>query len=47
MDSVCVFCLGVFAPDTVVCPTCYDYKGMMPIDNAKEYLGDSWIEVED
>lgn len=45
MDSVCVFCMGVYAPDTVICPTCYDYKGLMPFDKAEEYLGEK-IEVD-
>lgn len=37
-DVMCVFCEGVFTSDTFVCPTCNEYKGLMPIGQAVEYL---------
>ena len=39
MDVVCVFCEGIYAPDTVICHNCEDYKGIMPMDKAEAYLG--------
>lgn len=38
MDKMCVYCEGVFTSDTFVCPTCNELDGMMPLDNAIEYL---------
>jgi hypothetical protein len=38
MDKMCVYCEGVFTSDTVVCPNCNEYDGLMPLDNAIEYL---------
>ncbi len=43
MDLVCVFCEEVFSEDTVVCPNCTDYKGLMPIAEASEIY--DFIEV--
>lgn len=39
MDVMCVFCESVFASDTYVCSWCDEYKGLMPLDRAVEYLG--------
>ena len=39
MDTVCVFCMGVFVGDTIFCVNCDDYKGLMPFHKAEEYLG--------
>jgi hypothetical protein len=38
MDKMCVYCESVFTPDTIVCPNCGEYDGMMPLGNAIEYL---------
>jgi hypothetical protein len=38
MDKMCVYCEGVFTDDTIVCPNCSEYDGMMPLENAIEYL---------
>jgi hypothetical protein len=35
---MCVYCEGLFTSDTVVCPNCDEYKGMMPVSQAVEYL---------
>lgn len=37
-DLMCVFCEGVFTDTTYVCPNCDDYKGLMPIGKAIDYL---------
>lgn len=38
MDRMCVYCSGVFTPDTFVCPNCSEYDGMMPLNEAIPYL---------
>ena len=38
MDVMCVFCQGVFSPDTYVCGFCNEYKGLMPLNEAVDYL---------
>jgi hypothetical protein len=38
MKVMCVFCEGVFDGDTMVCPECKDYKGLMPLGSAITYL---------
>jgi len=38
MSKMCVFCLGVYESDVVVCPECNDYKGMTPLGEAITYL---------
>lgn len=37
MDVMCVFCEGVFV-EVYVCPNCDEYKGLMPLTQAIEYL---------
>lgn len=37
---ICVFCLNEYPEDTFVCPECNEYKGLMPINEAREYLQD-------
>lgn len=38
MDKMCVYCESVFTSDTIVCHNCNEYDGMMPLENAIEYL---------
>ena len=38
MDKMCVYCEGVFTSDTIVCPNCNEYDGMMPLESAIDYL---------
>jgi hypothetical protein len=38
MDLMCVYCESVFSPDTYVCSYCDEYKGLMPLKDAVEYL---------
>lgn len=35
---MCVYCEGVFTSDTVVCPTCDELDGLMPLASAITYL---------
>lgn len=35
---VCVFCTELYPSDTIVCPACNEYKGMMPVSQAVPYL---------
>lgn len=37
-DVMCVYCLGVFAESTAVCPECDEYDGIMPLQKAVRYL---------
>lgn len=30
-DVVCVYCEGIFVADTVVCPNCDEYNGLVPL----------------
>jgi hypothetical protein len=46
MKTICVFCLNIWE-DVVVCPDCNEYKGLMPIEDAKEYLGEDFPENEE
>lgn len=39
-ESICVFCLNIV--NDVVCFECDDYKGLMPIKQAKAYLGEDF-----
>ena len=41
-ESVCIFCLSIV--NDVVCFECNDYKGLMPIGEAKTYLGEEFPE---
>ena len=38
MDKMCVYCESVFTSDTIVCPNCNEYDGMMPLEKAIDYL---------
>jgi RNA polymerase subunit RPABC4/transcription elongation factor Spt4 len=44
MDKMCVYCEGIFSPDTYVCSTCDEYKGLMLLVDAVEYLGLDYSE---
>jgi hypothetical protein len=35
---MCVYCEGVFTADTIVCPNCDEYKGLVPLSQGIEYL---------
>lgn len=37
-DVICVYCEGVYTSDTVVCPICNEYDGMMPLSDGIKYL---------
>ena len=41
-DSLCVFCLNIVNDYT--CFECNDYKGLMPLTEAKAYLGEDFPE---
>ena len=34
--TVCVYCYGYYPKGTAVCPTCYEYDGMMTVEEAKK-----------
>ena len=38
MDVMCIFCEALFPLDTYVCSVCDEYKGLMPLKVAVEYL---------
>ncbi len=38
MDKMCVYCESVFTSDTIVCHNCNEYDGMMPLEQAIDYL---------
>ena len=38
MDLMCIYCESVYTSDTVVCHSCNEYKGLMPLDSAIDYL---------
>jgi hypothetical protein len=38
MDKMCVYCESVYSPDTIMCHWCDEYKGLMPLEDAIEYL---------
>jgi hypothetical protein len=38
MDLMCIYCEGVYTSDTIVCHNCNEYKGLMPLDSAIDYL---------
>jgi|AntAceMinimDraft_12_1070368.scaffolds.fasta_scaffold66118_3 hypothetical protein len=42
VESVCVFCLNIV--NDFVCFDCNDYKGLMPLPEAKVYLGEDFPE---
>ena len=37
-DVICVYCSGVYVDGTIVCPSCNEYDGMMPLSKGIEYL---------
>ena len=39
MDSVCVYCSVITDGWNRFCPSCKDYKGMMPLPQAVEVYG--------
>ena len=41
-ESVCVYCLNIV--NDYVCPHCNEYDGLMPLDQAKSYLGEDFPE---
>lgn len=41
-EQVCVFCMNLV--NDYVCHDCNDYKGLMPIRDAKRYLGEDFPE---
>lgn len=41
-EQICVFCLNIV--NDYVCHDCNDYKGLMPIPQAKSYLGSDFPE---
>ena len=48
MDNICVFCMGIFTSDTIVCPRCDEYKGIMPLNKETlNYLGEDLEEWAD
>ena len=36
MLFICVFCETTYAQDVVICLECNDYKGLMPLADAKK-----------
>lgn len=45
--NICVFCENTYSLDTIVCPECQDYKGMMPLELAKEtydFIAESYAD---
>jgi hypothetical protein len=36
MVYVCVFCENLYSSEAVICSECNDYKGMLPLEVAKE-----------
>ena len=38
-QKACVFCEVLWNYGTIVCPSCKDYKGIMPKTEAESYLG--------
>ena len=41
-EQICVFCMNLVNDYT--CYDCNDYKGLMPLDQAKGYLGEDFPE---
>lgn len=41
-EQICVFCLNLV--NDYVCYDCNDYKGLMPLGDAKGYLGEDFPE---
>lgn len=51
MNTICVFCMNVWSADAMSCPTCHEYKGIMPLNKETlTYLGEDleeWQEAYD
>jgi hypothetical protein len=41
-EQICVFCMNLV--NDYVCHECNDYKGLMPLRDAKGYLGSDFPE---
>ena len=41
-EQICVFCMNLV--NDYVCHECNDYKGLMPVRDAKQYLGSDFPE---
>ena len=41
-EQICVFCMNLV--NDYVCHECGDYKGLMPLRDAKSYLGETFPE---
>lgn len=41
-EQICVFCMNLV--NDYVCHECNDYKGLMPLSDAKGYLGEDFPE---
>lgn len=41
-ETMCVFCMNLV--NDYVCGWCDDYKGLMPLRDAKAYLGEDFPE---
>jgi recombinational DNA repair protein RecR len=41
-EQICVFCMNLV--NDYVCHECNDYKGLMPLRDAKSYLGETFPE---
>lgn len=47
MVYVCVFCETLYSSEVVICNECQDYKGMMPLELAKEtydFIAESYAD---
>ena len=40
----CVYCYNLYGADTVVCPACNEYDGLMALRDAESYLGEDLSE---
>lgn len=48
MDTICIYCMAIYAPDTIVCNGCDEYKGIMPLNKETlDYLGEDLDEWKD
>lgn len=48
MKTICVFCMSVWSADAVSCPSCHEYKGIMPLNlDTLNYLGEDPDEWRD
>jgi hypothetical protein len=46
--TICSFCLNIWDIDTIVCPTCHEYKGIMLLNaETLNYLGEDAEEYAD